>query len=165
MHRYPSTVKTLKGKEKILKAVREKNSLYTKGKISNSLLIGNQGSQRQRQRQRQWNDNLNALIRRRKHTHTHTHLSSNPLISGSSEAWHDVVAVQSLSHIWLFATPWAAARQASLSFTSSWSLLKLMSIESVMPSNHLIPCHPLLLQPSIFPSIRVFTNKSALCIK
>ena len=65
-------------------------------------------------------------------------------------------SVQSLSHVWLFATPWTAACQASLSITNSWSLLKLMSIKSMMPSNHLILCHPLLLLPSIFPSIRVF---------
>ena len=64
--------------------------------------------------------------------------------------------VQSLSHVQLFATPWISAHQASLSFTISWSLLKLMSIESVMASNHLIFCHPLLLLPSIFPSMRVF---------
>ena len=62
-------------------------------------------------------------------------------------------------------TPWTAARQASLSIANSLSLLKLMSIESVMPSNHLILCHPLLLPPSIFPSIRVFSNKSVFCIK
>jgi len=62
-------------------------------------------------------------------------------------------------------TPWTAAHQASLSITNSWSLPKLMSIESVMPSNHLILCHPLLLLPSIFPSIRVFSNESALCIR
>ena len=62
-------------------------------------------------------------------------------------------------------TPWTAARQASLSITISQSLLKLMSIESVMPSNHLILCHPLLLLPSIFPSIRVFSNESVLCIR
>ena len=62
-------------------------------------------------------------------------------------------------------TPCTAARQASLSITNSWSLLKLMSIESVMPSNHLILCHPLLLLPSIFPSIRVFSNESVLCIR
>ena len=62
-------------------------------------------------------------------------------------------------------TPWTAASQASLSFTTSWSLLKLMSIESVMPSNHLVFCHPLLLLLSIFPSIRVFSNESALCIR
>ena len=73
-------------------------------------------------------------------------------------------SVQSLSHVWLFATTWTAARQASLSITNSWSLLKLMSIESVMPSNHLILCCPLLLLPSIFPSKRVFSNESVLCI-
>ena len=73
-------------------------------------------------------------------------------------------AVQSLSHVQLFATPWTAARQASLSITNSQSLLKLMSIESVMPSNHLILCRPLLLPPSIFPSIRVFSNESVLRI-
>ena len=75
------------------------------------------------------------------------------------------VAVQPFSHVWLFATPWTAACQASLSFTISWSLLKLMSIKLVMPSNHIILCHPLLLLPSIFPSIRVFFNESALCIR
>ena len=72
-----------------------------------------------------------------------------------------VVAVQALSRVRLFATPWTAARQASLSITNSWSLLKLVSIESVMPSSHLILCLPLLL-PSVFPSIRVFSNESAL---
>ena len=75
------------------------------------------------------------------------------------------IVVQSLSHVQLFASPWTAARQASLSFTISWSLLRLMSIESVMPSNHLILCFPLLLLPSVFPSIRVFSNESALCIR
>ena len=74
-------------------------------------------------------------------------------------------SVQSLSCVQLFATPWTAARQASLSITNSWSLLKLMSIESVMPSNHLILCRPLLLLPSIFPSIRVFSNESVLHIR
>ena len=74
-------------------------------------------------------------------------------------------SVQSLSHVRLFATPWTAARQASLSITNSRSLLKLMSIESVRPSNHLILCHPLLLLPSIFPSIRVFSNKSVFHIR
>ena len=73
--------------------------------------------------------------------------------------------VQSLSCVRLFAAPWTAARQASLSFTTSWSLLKLMSIESVMPSNHLILCCPLLLLPSIFPSINIFSNESALHIR
>ena len=73
-------------------------------------------------------------------------------------------SVQSLSHVQLFATPWTATCQASLSITNSWSLLKLMSIESVIKSNHLILCHPLLLPTSIFPSIRVFSIKSVLCI-
>ena len=72
---------------------------------------------------------------------------------------------QSLSHVWLFATPWTAARQASLSITNSRSLPRLMSIESVMPSNHLILCRPLLLLPSIFPSIRVFSNELAFRIR
>ena len=72
---------------------------------------------------------------------------------------------QSLSCALLFATPWTAAHQASLSITKSWSLLKLMSIESVMPSNHLILCCPLLLPPSIFPSIRVFSKESVLPIR
>ena len=72
---------------------------------------------------------------------------------------------QSLSRVWLFATPWTAACQASLSITNSQNLIKLMSIESVMPSNHLILCCPLLLLPSIFPSIRVFSNESALHIR
>ena len=75
-----------------------------------------------------------------------------------------LVVIQSLSHVRLFVTPWTAARQASLSFTGSWSLLKFMSIESVMPSNHLILYCPLLLLPSTFPSIRAFSNVSALCI-
>ena len=74
-------------------------------------------------------------------------------------------SVWSLSRIQLFATQWTAARQASLSITNSRSLLKLMSIESVIPSNHLILCHALLLLPSIFPSIKVFSNESALCIR
>ena len=74
------------------------------------------------------------------------------------------VGVQSLSCVWLFVTPWTAARQASLSFTISWSLLIFKSIESVMPSNHLNICCPILLLPSIFPSTRVFSNESALHI-
>ena len=82
------------------------------------------------------------------------------------------VVVQSVSHVRLFATPWTAECQASLSFTISWSLLKLMSTKAVMPSNHLVLCHPLLLHPlllllgkKIFPSIRVFSNESALHIR
>ena len=74
-------------------------------------------------------------------------------------------SVQSLSHVWLFATPWTAGCQAILSITNSQSWLKLMSIELVMPSNHLILCRPLLALPSIFPSIRVFPNKSILHIR
>ena len=74
-------------------------------------------------------------------------------------------SVHLLSCVQLFGTPWTAAHQASLSVTNSQGLLKLMSIESVMPSNHLILCHLLLLLPSIFPSIRVFSNESALCIR
>ena len=74
-------------------------------------------------------------------------------------------SVQLLSHVWLFVTPWTAAHQASLSITNSWSLLKLISIESVMPSNHLVLCCHLLLPPSIFPSIRVFSNESVLHIR
>ena len=74
-------------------------------------------------------------------------------------------SVQLLSHVWLFVTPWTAAREASLSITSSRSSPKLMSIESVMPSNHLILCRPLLLLPSIFPRFRVFSNESTLCIR
>ena len=77
---------------------------------------------------------------------------------------HVVFVVLLLSHVWLFAAPWTAARQVSLSFTISQSLLKLMSVESAMPSNSLIVCHPLLL-PSIFLSIRVFSNESVLCIR
>jgi len=74
-------------------------------------------------------------------------------------------SVQSFKHVQLFGTQWTAARQASLSITNSRSLLKLVSIESVMPSNHLILCHPLFLPPSIFPSIKVFSNESALRIR
>ena len=80
-------------------------------------------------------------------------------------AWDQFSSAQSLSHVQLFATPWTAVRQASLSITNSRSLLKLMSITLVMPSNHLILCHPLLLLPSIFPSIRVFSNESVLRIR
>ena len=77
-------------------------------------------------------------------------------------SYHQFSTVQSLSCVCLFATPWTAARQASLSITNSWSPPRPMSIEPVMPSNHLILCRPLLLLPSIFPSIRVFANESVL---
>ena len=76
-----------------------------------------------------------------------------------------ISSVQLHSRVWFFVIPWTAAHHASLSITNTWSLHKLISIESVMPSNHLILCHPLLLLPSIFPSIRVFSNESALCIR
>ena len=90
----------------------------------------------------------------------HRYINISSLLSNS------MPSVQfSCSVVWLFATPWTAAHQASLSITSSWSLLKLISIESVMPSNHLILCHPILLLPSIFPSIRVFFNESILRIR
>ena len=82
------------------------------------------------------------------------------LLLGNKESY-----IQSLIYVQLFATPWTAAHQASLSITSSWNLLKLTSIELLMPSNHLILCRPLLLLPSIFANIRVFSNESALCIR
>ena len=85
--------------------------------------------------------------------------------AGSYEYVHQFSSVQSLSRVQLFATPWTAARQVSLSITKSQSLLKLMSIELVMPFNHLILCHPLLLLPSIFPKVRVFSNESALHVR
>ena len=92
---------------------------------------------------------------------------SLPLTSDTqtSKQWALRIVVQSLSRVWLFATLWTTALQASLSFTISWSLLKLTSLESMMPSNHLILCYPLLLLPSIFPSIRVFSSESALRIR
>ena len=79
--------------------------------------------------------------------------------------WTQFSSFQLLSLVQLFVTPWTAVYQASLSITNSRSLLKLISIESVMPSNHLILCHPLLLLPLIFPNIRVFSNESVLCIR
>ena len=78
---------------------------------------------------------------------------------------HKGTSVQLLSHVQLFATPWTVARQVSLSITNTWNLLKLMSIELVMPSSYLILCRPLLLPPSVFPSIRVFSNELALHIR
>ena len=84
---------------------------------------------------------------------------------GSQRIQQDFSSVQLLSRVRLFANPWTAARQASLSITNSWSLLKLMSAESVMPSNHLILYRPLLLLPSIFPKFRIFSNESVLCIR
>ena len=81
------------------------------------------------------------------------------------ECFSQFSSIQSLGHVRLFATPWTVAQQASLSITNSWSLLKFMFIESVMPSNHLIFYRPLLLLPSIFPSIAVFSNESVLRIR
>ena len=92
-----------------------------------------------------------------------TFLSRSCSPTFSSYRWKD--SVQSLSHVQLFVTPWTAAHQASLSITNSRSFLKLKFIESVMPSNHLILCRPLLLLPSIFPNIRVLSNESVLCIR
>ena len=86
-------------------------------------------------------------------------------IDGCSGCLQVSISVQTLSRVRLFATPWTAARQASLSITNYQSSLRLTSIESVMPSSHLILCRPLLLLPSIFPSIRVFSNESALCMR
>ena len=85
--------------------------------------------------------------------------------ANSNLCTESLVIVQSLSHVQLFATPWTAERQASLSITISRNLLKLMSIESVMPFSHLILCHPLLPLHSIFPNIRVFSNESTLLIR
>ena len=87
------------------------------------------------------------------------------IISLQFSSVHFSRSVESFSRVWFFSTPWTAAHQASLSITNSWSLLKLMSIESVMPSNHLILCRPLFLLPSIFPSIRVVSNESVLHIR
>ena len=91
--------------------------------------------------------------------------------TGLQKVWHgwanvtQFSSVQSLSHVRLFSNPWTAARQASLSIINSQSLLKLMSIESVMPSNHLLLCRPLLLPPSVFPSIKLFSSESVLHIR
>ena len=91
------------------------------------------------------------------------YVSERSLQSRQSHTWNS--SVQSLSRVRLFATTWAAALQASLSITNSQSLLKLVSIESVMPSSHFILCHLLLLLPSILPSIRAFSSESVLCIR
>ena len=93
----------------------------------------------------------------------HWQMGSLPLVPPGKP--RDALVVRSLSHVWLFATPWTAAHHASLSFTISRNLLRLVSIELVMPCNHLILCYPLLLLPSIFPSIRVFSKESGLRIR
>ena len=97
------------------------------------------------------------------HTHSFSQLAT--IVSPSVRQAGSQSFIQLLSRVQFFATPWKAAGQVSLSVTNSQSLLKLMSIESVMPSNHLILCHPFLFLPSIFPSIRVFSNESVLCIR
>ena len=94
------------------------------------------------------------------------HLEGFSIKAPASDYWHVLCCCCSAAkHVWLFVTPWTAACQASLSFTIYWSLLKLMSVELVTLSNHLILCCPLLLLPVVFPSIRVFSNESALHIK
>ena len=97
-------------------------------------------------------------------TNSYTHATKDAA-GNEHQTCESLSSVQSLSRVGLFVTPWTAARQASLSITDSWSLLKLMSIKSLMPSNHLILCNPLVLLPSIFPSIRVFSNESVLHIR
>ena len=92
-------------------------------------------------------------------------MKSHDLWSGSETARDQFSSVQSLSCVWFFVTPWTTARQASLSITNSRSPPKPMSIKLVVPSNHLIPCHPFHLSPSIFPSIQVFSSESVLCIR
>ena len=92
-------------------------------------------------------------------------IQSSHLLFNNHITAHQFSSVQLFSHVQLFVTPCTIALQTSLSITTSWSLLKLVSIESVMPSNHLIPCCPLPLLPSIFPSIRVFSSESVLCIR
>ena len=95
----------------------------------------------------------------------YSRLANNVVIVSGVQQKTQFSSVQSRSRVRLFVILWTAACQASLSITNSWGLLKLMSIESLMPSNHLILCHPLLLLPSIFPRIRVFSNESVLCIR
>ena len=99
--------------------------------------------------------------------HYKVHDSNFPIFSVESYRRYTIYkdSVQSLSPVQLFVTPRTALCQTTLAITNSWSLLKLMSVESVMPSNHLILCHPLLLLPSIFPSIRVFSDESVFCIR
>ena len=110
--------------------------------------------------------NLAWTVTFRKEMVVHTSLQKQQLVQLSNHAGTNATAsssVQSLSPVQLFATPWTAARRVSLSITNSQSLFKLMSIESVMPSNHLILCRPVLLLPSILPSIRIFSNFCSIC--
>ena len=123
---------------------RRRRSLYTVEKSLTGLSVGSYG-----------NSEGNITGRTHTHTHTHTHTEYTPQFS----------RIQSFSCIWLFATPWISGLQACLSITNSWSSLKLMSIESVMPSSHLILYRPLLILPPIPPSIRVFSNELTLLMR
>ena len=105
------------------------------------------------------------LNRKKEHTLSNETCGFYDSVINFLTSLYQLSSVQSLSHVQLSATPWTAACQAYLSITNRWSLWKLMSIESVMPSNHLIFCHPLLLLPTIFPSIRVFFSESVLHIR
>jgi len=151
----------IKHKEQILKAAREKQQTTHKGipiRITVDLSIETL------QARREWQDILKVM----KEKNLQPRLLYPARISFKYEGEiksFQFSSVQSFSRVHLFATQWTAAHQASLSITNSWSLPKLMSIESVMPSNHLILCCPLLLPPSIFPSTRVFSNESALLIR
>ena len=108
---------------------------------------------------------LNNSTHHPHHPHFFLHLNGEGDCTSQMVQSQEFGSVQLLSRVWLFVTPWIIARQASLSITNSRSLLKLMSIESVMPSSHLILCHPLLLLPPIPPSIRVFSSESTLHIR
>ena len=108
---------------------------------------------------------MDLVLRKQKIQHWVTNSTQRTERGFQRRGVSSVQSVQSLSPVQLFATPWTAACQASLSINNSWSLLKLMSIESAMPSNHLILCRPLLLLPSIFPKITVFSSESVLCIR
>ena len=114
-----------------------------------------------------WQHNVLNTFCSKRNFHFKKHLKITQVTKTYRLYWNlkFLSSVQSLSRVWLFVTPWTAARQASLFITNSQSPPKPMSIKSVMLSNHLILCHPLLLLPSIFPSIRVFSNESALCIR
>ena len=104
------------------------------------------------------------ILRKTYMRHSVQNPNANALLE-DMESYIHIIQFSSVSHLWLFATPWTVAHQASLSITNSQGLLKLRSIKSVMPSNHLILYRRLLILPSIFPSIRVFSNESALCIR
>ena len=114
-------------------------------------------------RREEWDISLPSSVKGDPHSFIHSEIVC--WVSALCKALGSVSSVRSLSHVWLFATPWTAVLQASLSIINSWSLLKLMSIESVMPFNHLILCRPLFLQLSMLPCIRVFSNESVPLIR